>query len=247
MRQIGLVLTLLSLTTIALAQSTPLRLAQPDDPAVQALVKYMMPRFTLKHRVKVVVVGAEETADLALRPGTDAPYMQTEAGEVWELVPTGEGDDLDKLVNWLNSEVGHNTLASFKIDGTAPFRPAAQQKAVEQEVIFEGDTVLGEELALLHCGRCHVVSEKNKYGGIGSTPSFGALRTIPGWEGKFAAFFALNPHPSFTQVDGVTEPFHESRPPHIAPIHLTLDEVEAIAAFAATIKPKDLGAPVQSR
>jgi mono/diheme cytochrome c family protein len=103
----------------------------------------------------------------------------------------------------------------------------------------------GEKLALRHCGRCHVVNERNRMGGIGSTPSFAALRTLPDWEERFRAFFALNPHPAFTQVDGVTEPFPPERPSPIHPLALTPDEIDAITGFAGTIAPKDLGAPVR--
>ena len=46
------------------------------------------------------------------------------------------------------------------------------------------DYAPGEKLTLFHCGRCHVINEKNKYGGIGSTPSFGALRTMEDWEDR---------------------------------------------------------------
>ena len=42
----------------------------------------------------------------------------------------------------------------------------------------------------------------------------------------------------------MTEPFHPERPPPIAPVEMTLDEVEALLAFVHTIKPKDLGAPL---
>ena len=74
------------------------------------------------------------------------------------------------------------------------------------------DYAPGEKLTLFHCGRCHVISERNKYGGIGSTPSFGALRTLEDWEDRMRAFYALAPHPAFTQVEGITEPFAINRP-----------------------------------
>jgi hypothetical protein len=111
-------------------------------------------------------------------------------------------------------------------------------------VVIKRDIELGEAQSLLHCGRCHVVNEKNRMGGIGSTPSFGALRAMPAWEDRFAVFWTLNPHPSFTQVEGMTEPFDPQHPPAIAPVWPTLEEVEAINAFAASIPPKDLGAEV---
>ena len=66
------------------------------------------------------------------------------------------------------------------------------------------DYAPGEKLTLLHCGRCHVVSERNRFGGIGSTPSFAALRGAADWEERFRAFYALNPHPAFTQIPDVT-------------------------------------------
>ena len=88
---------------------------------------------------------------------------------------------------------------------------------------------------------------ENRFGGIGSTPSFPALRAIPGWRDKFEAFWTLNPHPSFTQVVDITPPFDPDRPPHIAPVVITQEDLEAIVAYAASIEPKDLGAAVESR
>ena len=84
-------------------------------------------------------------------------------------------------------------------------------------------------------------------GGIGSTPSFAALRGRHNWADLFRAFFVHNPHPSFTQVAGVTEPFDPNRQIHVAPVEVTLEEIEAITAFVETIKPKDLGRPVASQ
>ena len=91
-----------------------------------------------------------------------------------------------------------------------------------------------------------MVTPKRRMGGIGSTPSFAALRGRDNWSDLFRAFWAENPHPSFTHVADVTEPLDPNRPQHVAPVEITLDEIEAITAFVATIKPKDLGRPVQS-
>lgn len=106
------------------------------------------------------------------------------------------------------------------------------------------DYAPGEKLTLFNCGRCHVINERNRYGGIGSTPSFAALRSLDDWEARFDAFFSLNPHPAFTQIDGVTEPFPPDRPSPIHPLTLTLDDIRTIREFARTIPPKDLGAPI---
>ena len=103
----------------------------------------------------------------------------------------------------------------------------------------------GEKLTLRNCGRCHVINERNRYGGIGSTPSFAALRTVPDWEDRFRAFYTLNPHPAFTQIPGVTEPFPIDRPSPIHPIELTLEEIDRSIEFSRTIEPKDLGAPIR--
>lgn len=107
------------------------------------------------------------------------------------------------------------------------------------------DYAPGEKLTLFNCGRCHVVNEKNRYGGIGSTPSFAAMRTLDDWEARFDAFFTLAPHPAFTQVAGVTEPFPVNRPSPIHPLTLTLEEIRVIKEYTRTIMPKDLGAPVR--
>jgi hypothetical protein len=104
------------------------------------------------------------------------------------------------------------------------------------------DYAPGEKLTIINCGRCHVVSPKNKMGGIGSTPSFAVLRTFPDWEERMKAFWTLRPHPSFTQVEGMTEPFPEDQPAHVHPIRLTLDELDTIIGYARTIEPADLGA-----
>ena len=44
----------------------------------------------------------------------------------------------------------------------------------------------GEKLVRQHCTRCHVVGNLNKYGGIGSTPSFGAMKSLSDWQDRFA-------------------------------------------------------------
>jgi hypothetical protein len=103
------------------------------------------------------------------------------------------------------------------------------------------DYAPGEKLTIINCGRCHVVSARNRMGGIGSTPSFAALRTFDDWEARMKAFWTYRPHPAFTQIEGITEPFPEHRPAHIHPISLTLEELAAIINYARTVKPAELG------
>ena len=99
----------------------------------------------------------------------------------------------------------------------------------------------GEKLTLVNCGRCHVIGPRNRMGGISSTPSFMVIRTWENWEDKARAFWTLNPHPAFTQIEGVTPPFPPDRPSPIHPIALTPDDVDAIVAFMRTVEPADLG------
>ncbi len=103
------------------------------------------------------------------------------------------------------------------------------------------DYAPGEKLTMINCGRCHKVSEKDRMGGIGSTPSFAVMRNWDDGEQRMKAFWTLRPHPAFTQVEGVTEPFPENRPSPIHPISLTLDELRVIIKYFRTIEPADLG------
>ncbi|MEM7668303.1 MAG: hypothetical protein AAF317_04025 [Pseudomonadota bacterium] len=103
----------------------------------------------------------------------------------------------------------------------------------------------GEKLVYIKCGRCHVIGQSNRMGGIGSTPKFSVMRNWDNWEDKMRAFYTLNPHPAFTQIDGITEPFPENRPSPISPVTLSERELELIIDYARTLEPADLGGDVQ--
>ena len=85
-----------------------------------------------------------------------------------------------------------------------------------------------------------MIGPRNRMGGLGSTPSFAVLKTLNDWEVRFRGFYMLNPHPSFTQIPDVTDPFDESRPPPIVPLEITLEDLDAILAYVATIEPAEL-------
>jgi mono/diheme cytochrome c family protein len=93
----------------------------------------------------------------------------------------------------------------------------------------------GKQLARLHCTRCHVVGDMNKYGGIGSTPSFGAIKTMPDWKERFDIFFALPPHPAVVRVEGISEKRPENLPAFTKQITLTIDELENLLGFIYTL------------
>ncbi|NRB00132.1 MAG: hypothetical protein HRU32_09970 [Rhodobacteraceae bacterium] len=216
--------------------------------------KHLLPRFKFKHRITLEPVKPGEDAEIALVIGGSegAKVFATTGGAIVRLVTlsTDEGvaGAAGTFRTWLNSTPGKSAIDAFAPDGTQVFSSEiaeAQTPVVEEEIV--GDAALGSDLALRHCGRCHVVDERNRMGGIGSTPSFAALRGRDNWSALFLAYYVKNPHPSFTQVLGLTEPFTAARPSHVQPVELTLEDVEAITAFVGTLEPLDLGRPVQSR
>lgn len=94
----------------------------------------------------------------------------------------------------------------------------------------------GRKLAQLHCARCHVIGEFNKYGGIGSTPSFQLLvKRRPDYKARFQTFFERPPHPAFVTIKGFGRRMAHL-PVNAAPVTLPLKAVSDILAFAETLK-----------
>ncbi|MEP3115221.1 cytochrome c [Nisaea sp.] len=92
----------------------------------------------------------------------------------------------------------------------------------------------GREVALVHCARCHVVDAGNRLGGIGSTPSFRLLMSLPDGEHRFATFFDRRPHPAFVRMEGV-EPL-TPLPANAAEAEMTVDDLDALIAYALSLK-----------
>ena len=97
----------------------------------------------------------------------------------------------------------------------------------------------GREIVRQHCTRCHVVPEMNPYGGIGSTPSFAALKWLSDWEHRFEVFYSLPPHPALVSIQGVSEERSASLPVFVAEIELQIDDVDAILSFVRTLETPD--------
>ena len=76
----------------------------------------------------------------------------------------------------------------------------------------------GREIVRQHCTRCHVVPDMNPYGGIGSTPSFAAMKWLDDWERRFEVFYTLPPHPALVNIVGVSEARSKALPFFIAEI-----------------------------
>lgn len=220
------------------------RLAVPPVLAESGLLDYILPRFSLKTATRITVVGPGEPADASFgsegRPAFEGPERS------WSLSVGGD-PDARAFSDWLGKETGRAAVAGFEVDGAAPFAPAARSETVVAGPDLEGDAERGQRLALLRCGRCHVVGPANRMKAIGSTPSFGVLRTFPDWLDRFRSFYALNPHPAFTAIEEVTPPFAADRPPTIVPLELTLDELDDILAYVGALAPAELGAEVEAR
>lgn len=228
----------------ASAQDKRFTLTAPGALDDNGFLQYLLPRFSLKTQVRIARAPQGDLAIVTEPPGTP---VFTDGTTTWRLRGDTRGEDEGRFLDWLTSEVGQETIESFPPGGTPVYSAHFETEAAAEDPLPEGDVDLGEELSLSLCGRCHVVNDRNRMSGVGSTPSFPVLRTFPDWEGKFLAFYALNPHPAFTQVDEVTDPFHESRPPTTVPLEITLDQIDAIVAYVARMAPAELGAPIESR
>ena len=226
------------------AQEKSFRLSAPESLVETGFLKHLLPRFSLKTGVRITVVAPGDDAEAAF--GTEGVPVFKGQGVLWQYSHVS-GTHTDRFTDWLFSDTGKRTIEAFQPEGTPMFSADVSVEQVVVEATFDGDAVMGENLALALCGRCHVVNEKNKMNGIGSTPSFGLLRTFADWDNRFQSFFALNPHPSFTQIPDVTPPFSEESPPPIEPLRLTLTDLEAILAFVSAMEPANLGAPIQSQ
>jgi mono/diheme cytochrome c family protein len=96
------------------------------------------------------------------------------------------------------------------------------------------DLKRGRGLAQKHCAFCHVVGDFNKFGGIGSTPSFQLLASMRDGAERFRSFYARRPHPSFMYLPDDEPP--TAAPLAVPPVKLTYQQIDDIVAFALTLK-----------
>jgi mono/diheme cytochrome c family protein len=226
------------------AQERALRLSAPAALMESGLMDHLRPRFSLKTGVKIEIVPEGQEADIVLGPDEGRAVFEG-AGTLWRMHVVGAHPGAARFAEWLTSEIGQRTVTSYTVAGQAPFSLPEAVDEAEAAGLFDGDAAEGRRISLLQCGRCHVVSPEHGTGSIGSTPSFAVLRALPDWDSRFQSFYALKPHPAFTQITGVTPPFAANRPPPIVPVEVTVEEVQAILAFVAGLSPADLGAPIQ--
>lgn len=219
-----------------------MRLAVPEALETSGFMQFLIPRFSLKTGVRFDRVA--EGAEAEMQFGTQGEPVFTGLGEVWALAHNDDPRAV-RFQDWLTSDIGKRTVESFTSEGGDTFSGEVRVAAVAAAPEYTGNEAEGERLSLSLCGRCHVINESNRMNGMESTPSFSLLRSMGDWDRRFESFHLLNPHPSFTQIDGVTEPFDPSRPSPIVPMTMTLDDLDAILAYVARIVPADLGAPLQ--
>ncbi|SFB72116.1 c-type cytochrome [Tropicimonas isoalkanivorans] len=241
-----LVFSLVLLPVKSVAEGTAVRLYAPVALIETGLMTHILPRFSLKTRVKVDLVEAPGQAEIVL--GTDGRPVFEGAGQVWHMALGADPSaNAKSLADWLTSDVGRRTVTAFTPEGGAPFTIPEMQEAEAAAPDVDGDAAVGKVVSREKCTRCHAVDVESRMAGIGSTPSFSVLRNLSDWQYRFSAFYAINPHPAFTIVDDVTPPFEISRPSPISPIRMTLQEVEAIVAYVAEMEAADLGAPLYQR
>ena len=227
----------------ALAQDKAFTLQAPETLTESGFTKHLLPRFSLKTGIRITI--SPEAGEAAFGPEGRPVFRQGDT--VWHLSKTDGDAEIDAFEDWLVSDVGKRTIEAFAPDGAPMFSADVSVRVEAAAVALTGDAALGEKVSLSQCGRCHVINESNRMNAIGSSPSFRLMRTFPDWQERFETFFLLKPHPAFTQVADVTDPFPEHLPSPIAPIEVTLEQIEAITAYVGSIAPADLGAPIQTQ
>ena len=234
-------------TAPRMAMAQDVTLAAPRSLQDSGLLEYVLPRFSLKTGVRIALVQSTEGADLSLSSDSAVGRaVFTGPNATWHIaIPDNASKNARRFASWLTSDIGKRTVAAYTVDGASPFGPPAQVKAEVAEITYDGDATQGKILSDKLCGRCHVVTRDKQMNDIGSTPSFHVLRALQDWNLRFESFYALNPHPAFTQVAEVTPPFHEERPSPMVPVEMTLGDLQAIIAYVAALEPADLGAPIQ--
>ena len=242
LKRLILALALALAAAPAAAEDRAFGLAAPEALVASGLLDYLLPRFSLKTGVRITLGAAPAQAGF----GTEGTPVFRRGDTLWHLSHDA-GPGPQAFEDWLLSDVGKRTVETFVPAEGAAFAADVGTVARRARTAPEGDAARGEEVALLHCGRCHVVNDSNRMNTIASTPSFALMRTFADWQNRFESFFVLKPHAAFTQVADVTEPFDAERPSPIAPVEVTLEEIEAITAYVGTIPPADLGAPIRSQ
>ena len=235
------VILLVTSLSYANAEERIVTISAPNSLIASGFFDYIIPRFKLKTQISVKLVT--DSAMIAISTDSGRAFLQMGDIEV-KIDSVEENNYAKRFFNWLKSDVGRKTILSIQENDAPVFVSLEIEEEATRQVRLSGDAKLGLEQSQQKCARCHVV-EKGRKNSIGSTPSFFALRTFDDWDLRFSGFYLLRPHPAFTIIPDVTEPFDDSRPAPIVPIELDLNELQAIIAYVQSIPPADLGEPVK--
>lgn len=227
------------------AQEADFGLASPEVLEEVGFLRFLIPRFSLKTGIRVALQANNPEVIISTERGL--PMMEG-MGQVFYLQITdsnsSRGDKARRFAAWIDSEIGHRTIEQFTSDDVTVFVAIDSLQAAEAAPVFSGDAQRGEAFSYANCGRCHVIGDRNRMKGIGSTPSFPVLLALADWEERFSTFYTRIPHPSIAQLEGVSPPFDPAFPPANAALRLTLDDLEDILTYVSTLPPADLGAPL---
>ncbi len=99
-----------------------------------------------------------------------------------------------------------------------------------------GDLEKGRRLAVKYCGRCHVVGEQNRTGGIDSTPSFYLLAKRQKYIERLKTFYARRPHPVFVRVPGLDR--LSNSPAYAAEFTIRPGDIDDLVAYVKSLEGK---------
>ena len=237
------------LSVLLVSQPEVHALSLSHDRAVPAnLIQYILPRFSLKTRIRFDRV--DSAGDLRLvtqQSKRSVALFSLASGETVYLEPNESAlNDPGYLgfVDWLLSDPGRAAIADFREDGAQIAFPVAAIEEAPVQITIVGDPSHGQELSVSHCRRCHKVDRADKYSGIGNAPSFHAMRSFDDWFLRFSTFYTVSPHKALISVNGSgIEKDRELIT--IAPIDLEMTDINDIVAFVHKLTPLDLGQPIQ--
>ena len=222
----------------------------PEELVHLGFDKFLFSRFKFRSQISIVHPTTEKVihAELGVTDSGSEVFSDLN-GVVYRLKVQTKNplvkDKLHKFQLWLTEGPGSQVIEDFSYDGMPLFAKLPQIVEEIEEVEFIGDVRKGKTIAVLHCKRCHVV-DSDVYSGIGSTPSFHAMKSSSRWVERFSAFWTENPHVSIISVEDLFDAGGDSSPVPIAPVNLKLEDIDDILAYVDSIQAKDLGLPVGS-
>ena len=88
------------------------------------------------------------------------------------------------------------------------------------------------------------VAAMSDSGDVGVVHSLKQHYGLLDWEERFRAFWTVSPHLNVISIKEVYDAGSKLSPVVIAPIELSLDDIDDILSYVSKIKPKDLGKPI---